>query len=218
MWAGLPDVRDRLADFVRYENNQGRVPIVALPEGFEGDRFVREALAQVPEGLCVRESDPRWVVHSTSESSWRQIERDGELRALSELPDRDAGAGGLGFRTLGEPPEFAEYVVLAAIESLAPENVVSSRQKGHVCDDPDAVYVPGVRLYFDCHAIIESGLAVRDGRHTLKAHRRLPLSPFLFCSSSPDDATPVDTDAGWTPRAFTAAANAALREIIGSGD
>ena len=218
VWAGLPDVRERVADFVRYENTHGRVPIVALPERLAGGRFVDEALSQVPVASLVRDSDPRWVVHSTSEDAWRLIQSDGVLRALSELSDRGAQVGGLGIRDLGEPRDFAEHVALGRIDSLSAEIVVSSQQKRRLCDDPDASYEPGVRLYFDGHAIITKGLAVRDGRHTLKVHRHLPLRPFLVAAIAAGDVRRPEGKTAWTPRTFTAAANAAFFNAIEDGE
>ena len=208
--AELPDVRERVADFVRYENGQGRVPIVAMPERLCGGRFVEDALSQVPDAAQVRDSDPRWVVHSTSEAAWRLIQSDGTLRALSELSGEERRPGGLGIRDLGEPPDFAEHVILGRIDSLSAEIVVSSQQKRRLCDDPDASYEPGVRLYFDGHAIITSGLAVRDGRHTLKVHRRLLLRTFLAAAVGTGDVEWPEGKTSRTPRAFTAAANAAF--------
>jgi hypothetical protein len=207
LWVGIPDARERLADFVRYENSQGRIPVVALPEKLGGESYVLDALDHVPDQGIVREADPRWVVHSTSTESWDGIRSDGALRALSELDTSEVPHAGLGFRELGEPSEFAEYVALAPFESLAPEIVVSAKQKGRVCDDPDAPYRPQIRLFFDCHAIIRSRLAVRDGRHAIKVHRRLPLTPFLVRSLDEDDVGPAAGTTGWTPRSFTRAAN-----------
>jgi hypothetical protein len=218
IWFGSDDVRERVADFIRYENTHGRIPVLVLPEDVDADRFVEEALADVPAGATVRERDPRWIVHSTTDRSWLRIKADGELRALSGLPSDNTGSSGLGFRELGEPPEFADYVVLAGMDSLSPEIVVSSGQRREICEDPDVQYVPGVRLYFDCRAIIESGLAVRDGLHTLKVHRSLPLSPFLVFKISRDEAVLPEAEGEWTPRSFTAAANAAFLREAGGGD
>lgn len=211
--AGLPDIRERLADFVRYENVHGRTPIVSLPERFGDGRFIVDALSKVSAANLVRESDRRWVVHSTTESAWRLIQNDGALKAPSELPDRESRAGGLGVRELGEPPDFAEHVVLGRVDLLTAEIVVSSQQKRCLCEDPDLPYEPGVRLYFDGHAIITSGLAVRDGRHTLKVHRRLQLRPFLVALVAVGDLVRPRGQVAWTPRTFTAAANAAFLDV-----
>ena len=218
VWAGLPGIRERVADFVRYENRHERIPIVAMPERLRGRRFVDEALSQVPVAALVRDSDPRWVVHSTSEAAWRLIQSDGALKALSTLSDRGAQVGGLGIRDLGEPPDFAEHVILGRIDLLSAEIVVSSQQKRRLCDDPDAPYEPGVRLYFDGHVIITSGLAVRDGRHTLKVHRRLPLRPFLVASIAAGDLVWPRGQTAWTPKTFTAAANAVFFNVIEEGE
>jgi hypothetical protein len=126
--------------------------------------------------------------------------------------------GGLGARELGEPPDFAEHVVLGRIDLLSAEIVASSQQKRRMCDDPDASYEPGVRLYFDGHAIITEGLALRDGRHTLKVHRRLPLRPFLVAAIAAGDVRRPKGKTAWTPRTFTAAANAAFFNVTEDGE
>ena len=218
IWVGLTDVQERVADFVRYENEHGRVPIVALPERLSGRRFVDEALSQVSAAPLVRDSDPRWVVHSTSEGAWRGIQSDEALRALSELSGCEVPVGGLGVRDLGEPPDFTEHVVLGRIDTFSAEVVVSSQQKRRLCEDPDASYEPGVRLYFDAHAIVTSGLAVRDGRHTLKVHRRLPLGPFLAAAIAAGDLVRPRGSTVWTPRTFTVSANAAFTKVMGNGE
>lgn len=210
IWSDLPDVRQRVADFVRYENVNGRTPIIAVPLRLGGSEFIDAALFDVPESGRVRESDPIWIVNSTTEQSWRLIEAEGNLRSFSELDAGFQKVCGLGLRDLGEPPEFAEYVALAPMDSLAPEIVVSSLQKGRICDDPGAPYDPGIRLYFDCHSIIKSGLGVRDGRHFLKIHRRLPLPPFLAGAFGASDVLLPEYEASWTPMSFTRAANRAF--------
>jgi len=217
LWAGLPDVRERVADFVRYENEHGRVSIVALPQDLAGRRFVDEALAQVPAAPRLRESDPRWVVHSTSEDAWRSIQRDRAISALSELPERVARVGGLGLRVLGEPPDFAEYVVLGRIDTPSAEIVVASQQNGRLCEDADAPYQPGVRLYLDGHAIITSGVAARDGRHTLKVRGRVSLPRFLAAVITSRNLARPNGLTEWTPRAFVTAANAAFARVIDGG-
>ena len=56
-----------------------------------------------------------------------------------------------------------------------------------MCIEPDAVYTPGVRLYFDVKKIIEDKIATRDGLHLLKVRGRLPLKPYLLAAITADD-------------------------------
>ncbi|MBD3368275.1 MAG: hypothetical protein GF405_08940 [Candidatus Eisenbacteria bacterium] len=187
--AGAPTVDETVADFIRYENALGRVPIVKLPRGFTGSAFVEDALARVPAPSLPRKSDPRWLVHATTTDAWTRVLKDGELRASSEL--RPEARPDLGSLYLGEPPEFHEYVMLAAFDSISPEIVVASQERGELSEDPDAPYAPGVRMYFEFRGLLAAGIGVRDGRHTHKVHRRLPLDPHLMASVHASDDGPT---------------------------
>ena len=56
VWAGLPDIQETVADFVRYENAHGRIPIIGLPERL-CDRFLLRLSR--PVILCGREGRQR---------------------------------------------------------------------------------------------------------------------------------------------------------------
>ena len=160
-------------------------------------------MRDTPETATVRSEDPEWVVHSTTINAWGSIQADGCVRSLAALQRQGKRISGLGLDELGEPPGYADYVVLGRVDEVNAEHVVSSRQKGRIVTDADLPYQPGVRLYFDNHMIIGAGLAVRDGLHLTKVYHELPLSPYMAASVSVTELP----DQTWTPRTFWKAAN-----------
>jgi hypothetical protein len=201
-----------LADFLRYERQHGRQVIVACPESMDVDALVRQALRDTPPPAIVRPADPRWVVHSTTLDAWASIRADGRVKSLATLRREGKRVSGLGQDELGEPPDYADYVVLGRVDEVNAEHVVSSRQKGRIVTDTDLPYRPGIRLYFNNHRIIRAGLVVRDGLHTTKVHHELSLSPHMAASVSVTELP----DQAWTPGTFWKAANDLFFRKIGA--
>ena len=210
--ADCPGLGRSLADFLRYEAQHGRQVILSCPERMDADALVSQALRDTPQAAIVRPDDPRWVVHSTTIDAWASIQADGCVKSLAALQGEGNRISGLGRDELGEPPDYADYIVLGRVDEVNAEHVVSSRQKGHIVTDPDLPYRPGVRLYFDNHRIIEAAVAVRDGLHSTKVRRELPLSPYMMASVS---ATELP-DQTWTPRTFWQAANDLFYRKVGT--
>lgn len=201
--ADIPGLGSSLADFLRYEWRHKRNVIISCPESFELGTLVERALTETPEEHCVRPTDPRWVVHSTTLAAWRDICRHGMLKSLALLRQEGKQTIGLGIEELGEPPDYAEYIVLGEMEEIGAEIVVASRGRGRIVTDPDQPYEPGVRIYFHNHLIIQSGLAARDGPHLAKVHQRLPLAPYMMAAITAKDFRQQT----WCPRTFSNAAN-----------
>ena len=181
----------------------GRQVILSGPESTDLEALVEQALRNTPSGARVRPGDPRWVVHSTTLGAGESILAEGRVKSLASLRGEGRKISGLGRDELGEPPDYADYVVLGRVDQVNAEHVVSSRQKGRIVTDPDFPYQPGGRFYFDHHRIIEAGLAARDGLHLTKVHGELPLFPYLVGSVSIKEFSPRM----WTPRTFWEAAN-----------
>ncbi len=206
------DITPRVADFVRYGATHGWRVILSFPSDTDGERFVRRSLEQTPDGPVVRETDPRWVVHSTTLSAWESIEKDSCLKCARCLQSEGVEVNAVGLDDFREPSDFADYVVLAPDYAISPEHVVASHAKGSVFTDENVPYVPGVRLYFDAYRIITDGLAVRDGMHALKVRDRLPIDPYLRAAVSAADVDPEGRTSSWTPASFLKAANALFHE------
>ena len=182
------DIKGKLADFLRYESAHNRNVIISFPDGIDVDAFVADALATTPEPHVVRETDPRYAVHSTHAGAAKHIGRDAELKSLAKLRREGVAGGGVGFDSLGEPPEYADYICLGDLKSTGPEVVTASNATGRFMGD-DEPYEPGVRFYFDVHRIIRTGLDTRVVG-AIKVLDRLPLDPFLVASIGPNDVAP----------------------------
>ena len=126
----------------------------------------------------LRPGEPTVLVHSTPAESWEPIRREGQLLCWNALKARGAlreqepiGAA------LGDPEDFRDYIMFGS--GVTGELIVSSRQKGRICTDPQADYLAGARLYFDAALMARNGLLLRDGCH-IKVRDRLPLEPYLI--------------------------------------
>jgi hypothetical protein len=201
-----------IADFLRYESDQGRTVIISCPADVDASGLVERALATTPTGNTVRDDDPKWGVHSTTLERWHRIQQCGELRSMARLHKEGTAWPEIAFEQLGEPPEYREYIVLGGMESIGCENVVASHQKGYVFTDENAPYTPGIRLYFDLHSIIKDGLAVRDGLHLIKVRDHLRLEPYLVAAIGIRDLDPGGGVSKWTPGSFLEAANDFFRK------
>ena len=208
----VDSIETKLADFLRYESRHGRKVIISLPADFDADILVKQALQRTPNRSVVRQDDPIWWVHSTPLGNWEMIRDCGELRSIARLRRENLPLPGVGLFAFGEPADYAEYVMLALVEGIGPEHVVSSQQKGYLITEEDVPYDPGVRLYFNGHKIIRDGLAVSDGLHTIKVHDHLPLDPYLVVAIGAKDVDPNSDVRVWTPRTFLEHANRFFQE------
>jgi len=204
-----------LADFLRYESMHGRRCIISVPGDMDARRFVEEALEKTPVWSIVRPDDAKWLVHSTTAPGWAAIQACGELRAQARLRREGVAMPNLGGDWLGEPADYADYIILANAGAMAPEFVVASRNSNRMITEPDTPYTPGARLFFDGHRLIRDGLIVRDGLHGAKVHDHLPLTPYLIAAVTPADIDPDGTVTDWTPKSFCFAALEYFARIVG---
>jgi hypothetical protein len=198
-------IEQMLADYLRYEAAHDRKTILSFPPDIDVDDFVRMALDSTPDSKVVRDSDPEYVVHSTTAYGAKQIFKDGELKSMSALGREGKGMASLAVE-LGEPSEYSEYICFAPIRSSGPEIVVASNQKGRFVDENEP-YEPGARFYFDAYSLIQSGLITRV-IGDIKVRNRLPLKPYLLYTVSFDKTGPGQNVKKWTPKTFTEASDA----------
>jgi hypothetical protein len=199
------NLRDRIADFLRYERDWGRQVVVATEYPMDVAGFVADALSSTPSPERLRPYDPAVVVHSTTREGWPQIAGDGRLLSASELGKAGVDIPEIGFETFGEPAEYREFIHFSPLGNPNGEVVVLSHQRGTVVTDFEAAYIPGTRIYLDAHLMIRDGVAVRDGLHVLKVHLALELEPYLI-----DVITAQDLGNGgeaWSPRRFASEAD-----------
>lgn len=209
------DLAADIADFIRYESRHGRKCIISLPPDMGGQALVERALAETPDWSVIRAKDPRWLVHSTTGEGWKAIQACGELRAQRRLRREGVAMPNLGGKWLGEPADYADYVLLARPGFMAPEFVVASRNAARMITEPDTPYTPGARLFLDGQRLIREGLIVRDGVHGAKVHDHLPLDPYLVAAVTVTELDPQGETAVWTPREFCLRALEFFSGIVG---
>jgi hypothetical protein len=198
-------LESRLIDFIQYENKQGRTVILSFPEDIEIDPYIERARAIVSNPDVVRLEDPKVIIHSTTLEAWNKIHTDGQLKSAAELSQSGVQPGRMLEPTSevrqylrDEPSEYSDYIMFGEIGSTTPEKIIASYQAGRFVLDDHAVYEPGVRLYFDNHRMIKDSLVVRDGLHTAKVHKRLPLSPYLLAAIDVNDLDACREVKTWT--------------------
>lgn len=193
----------RIMDFIQYETYYERNVIIRVNEkiGHEVQSVLSNNI--IKNSSIIRDTDSRWLVHSTTKESWKEIQRLGCLYAPSELKRRNIIVNEIGIKVFMEPKDYSDYIMLDILNGCG-EIVVNSRQLGYVCTDPNVPYNPGVRLYFDGHKIIKDGLAVRDGLHILKVKNELRLSKYLSMAITEEMILPKEI---WTPTTYTEWAN-----------
>lgn len=203
-----------VADFIRYENAHGRTPILFSSKEIDVDAWVQHALAATLLPHVLRDTDPEFLVHSTSLDAGRRILRDGQIKSFARLAEQGEQPGWHKLRSssLGEPPDYDLHVNLGSMDDPWVETMPGSHVAGRFLG-PDDPYVPGFRFYFPTRKIVEAGLDVRVAG-AIRVFDSLPLDPFLAAALCVEDADPTGTASAWTPRSFTARANELFRSRL----
>ncbi|EHI97375.1 hypothetical protein CDLVIII_0649 [Clostridium sp. DL-VIII] len=192
---------ERLFDYLTYETKHRRNVILSLPKHVNFDEVLK-MFDNFHSDNEFRESDGKYLVHSTTKESWESIKKSGVLLSPNKLKKQGISILEIGLKPMLEPDDYSDYVMLDVLEGCG-ELVVNSRQLGSVCITPDIKYIPGVRIYFDAELIIKDGLGTRDGLHILKIKDRLPLDKYLLDVISAESFQKKE----WTPTTFTNEAN-----------
>jgi hypothetical protein len=198
----------RVMDYISYQLGYGRnVILTAEPEHYEEAQQAYQGHESCD--LFLRSYEPKFLVHSAPPMALEQILLDGALKSWTRVKaanyiSEDSPIGA----QLGDPDDFRDYIMLG--EGLAPEVVVSSREKGFICMDADCEYSPGARFYFDTSELISKGLLVRDGCH-YKVKNELPIHLALFTATV---HTLSLEGCKMTPRIFTEAADRAFTAFL----
>lgn len=203
-----PGLAENLADFLRYEQSYGRVPVLFGLDTIGGHACVADALAHTPPPCAIRPTDPKYFVHSTSRTAGDQIRQDGAIKSwyVLEQEGNPPSWHNLKSAVLGEPAEYPQYVNLGKVGSPWVEVVTASHQAGRFLG-PDDSYEPGWRFYFDARGLIRAGMVTRV--FGCKVHRVLPLKS--YCLGQIDvSAVKITDSASWTSRRFTELADGAF--------
>ncbi|MBU3202475.1 hypothetical protein LL037_13095 [Clostridium estertheticum] len=204
----------RLSDYIQYENYHYRNVIVKENEQFNLKDIVNRYHIHGFDENIVRETDPRWIVHSTTKKNLKAINSSGYLKSIRVLIDEGYDEIGIGLAPFGEPDDYEEHIMFEHLYGCS-ELVVNSRNIGKVCTDPNIRYNPGIRMYFDAHKIILDGFAVRDGAHIIKVKDKIRITDYIVYMY---DETNVDLPKGidfWTPSLFTDEANKSFLKVYG---
>lgn len=200
----------RAMDYISYQMEYNRnVIVTASQENYEEAQTAYRGHSRHDPFL--RYYEPEFLVHSTPPHAVQHILQEGVLKSWNKVKavNHIAEEKPIGSK-LGDPRDFSDYVMLG--EGVAPEVVVSSREKGFICMNADCEYMPGARFYFDTTELLAKGLLTRDGCH-YKVKDELPIDMALFCA----DGRTVDMQGQRiTPQSFARAADEAF-ERFGEG-
>ncbi len=194
-----------LMDYIMYNRLYGRKIIVlgAIDDYNEalrvyGDHNIYDCY--------LRSHEPKILVHSTTRENYRLIQKDGYLKSWNLLKKTHPSFENEPIGTLlGDPADISDYIMLGG--GVSCEIVVLSKQKGEICMDCDAEYMPGARIYFDSKVLANQGLLERDGLH-LKVKNQLPLNLAVFTATLEN----VIIDGKTTPKTFAEAADKAFEK------
>lgn len=207
----LADWKYRIMDFIEYESAHDKNIIVAVSE-YDLEVAKMEYNGHHYLDRFLRPYEQKVLVHSTSWDCWQSINNDGYLKSWNLLKFENATKEErpIGDK-LGDPHDYSDYIMFTN-GGIAGEVVILSKQKGEINMDSDALYKPGVRLYFDAEKIANDGLLTRDGAH-LKVNNKLPFEKYLIWAASLDT---IDLDyIEVTPRKFANESDRLFQEKFG---
>ncbi len=182
-----------LCDFIGYNEAKGKNIILVL-KAVELEEARKTYTGHSYNETTLRESEPKFLVHSTTLESYKAIQKDGMLKSFNKLNLQGEPIGA----KLGDPNDFSDYIMFSD-GGVTGEIIVNSKQKGKIIMDINDEYIPGARLYFDAEKIANDGLLIRDGCH-LKVKNELPLIPYLIFTAT---AESVVIDKISTPKEFS---------------
>ena len=191
------DLARRIRDFKRYEQQQGRTPLIFVVDG-----------AGIPTAPRDDTMDG-WVVHATDSEAGAFIRESGRLCSRRHLCTKGIEFRYFGRKDLCEPEDYSDLINFAPLGHPAPELVVASKQHERFCSEADE-YTPGIRIYFHILSLMAlpayvpflGGHAVR-GEVLLDEVRHSVLT-----------ASELDNHVPWTPKTFTMEADRHFRRRI----
>jgi len=193
------DRNQRIIDFITYENGFGRTVIVGSDHIDDLAEFMA-SLEGESDPCLPRANDPRILVHSTSREAWDSISSDGMMKSALQLTKEKKHFISIGYKELQEPEEYRDFIMFGSF-GFTTEFIVLSQQKGRIVTDENALYRPGVRIYFDCRKMVHDGMVFRDGLHLIKVKTTLDLAKYMLIAVKPEDLEP-EGEIQWTPRLF----------------
>ncbi|OEF98958.1 hypothetical protein BHF71_10550 [Vulcanibacillus modesticaldus] len=198
-----------LMDFLLYEIQCNRNIILSIEkEDYEKAQIEYHNHCNTDREL--RPFEPKVLIHSTSASSWNNIQKCGYLKSWNiAKKDGDITEQKPIGHLLGDPVDYSDYIMFGAMGNPWSEVVVASKQRMNLCYDINHPYIPGARIYFDSKKIAKDGLLVRDCLH-LKVKDRLPLEPYMIWAATSENIK--HPEEGWTPLTFSKIADSTFLE------
>ena len=198
----------KLFDFLNYQNSYHKNIVLIISE--EDYNSAESQYNGHNHCESLREYEPKVLVHSTTLENLQSIQEDNYLKSWNILSkEKNAWEKEPIGKLLNDPEDLKDYVMLGDINSFAGEIVVMSKQKEQIICDPNELYQPGVRLYFDLEKIANDGLLIRDGIH-YKVKNFLPFTNYLLCCVTASD---IKVESEITPKEFVVKANAYFKSI-----
>lgn len=157
----------------------------------------------------IRECETDIMVHTTTLEAYREIVSDGAVKCWNLLKKEkkhfeEKPIGSL----LGDIADFSNYVMLSPF-NVNNEIIVASKQKGCIDTNPEQIYKPGARFYFDAKKLAQDGLLLRDGQH-IKVRNEIPIDRYLiWCATANDIGVPDET----TPLYFYEQSNKKFNQL-----
>lgn len=127
---------------------------------------------------AIRPYESEYIIHSTDESSYKSIMRDGKLKSFNSLHFDDKDAELAIGKLLGDPDTLRDYILFSP-SKYPPEIVVASKEYGRIIQNIDVSYHPGVRMYFDSVKMAQDKILIRDGLHYM-VKDELDLEDYLL--------------------------------------
>ena len=211
------EYKDHLADFIRYENKNRRTVIVDTQFGDDFIQIIQKQMDLTPTPGFQRETDPEYILHSTTNETWKCIKESGVMIAAAYLKERwnfTDTDNPTDQYVKNEPPEYKEYIMFGGVGSGNTEMIVASYQKKRFINNENIEYVPGARIYLKNWEIIRNHLDTRDGIHLMKVHRELPIDKYIAAVVTRDDLTLKEEEEYWTPKLFADKSNMEFRRIV----
>jgi len=200
----------RIMDFINYERVQDRNIIISVDE-YDLNEAKRIYKGHNYTDKKLRYYEPKVLIHSTPLNCWESVKSSNCLKAWNILKQENIITNEMPIGSLlGDPEDFSNYIMLGL--GINCEIVVSSKQKNKIEMDMDALYEPGVRLYFDAKKIANDGLLTRDGVH-YKVKDTLLLNKYLIWSATIENINMKDHEI--TPRNFACCADEAFEKRFG---
>ena len=105
----------RLFDFLTYEESYGRNVILKICTGINAEKLLQE-YAAFSHDVVFRDTDEKYMVHSTTLENWGNIRKEKALLSPNMLKRKGVRMLEIGLRQMIEPADYSDnYICFARI-------------------------------------------------------------------------------------------------------